>query len=157
ALLTRQLYRGAIHDLGRRVAALRDAPPAPALDAGADWEPLTAEVVALAASFRHAVDTVVKSQGLLSRLRGSGDPAGRERGHSHSSVHPGNSLRSGRLIARLTPAMQWTGATSALLRFLGRGAAELDGRSFLDCVPGDDVPALVAALQDALREGEAHN
>lgn len=164
ALVVRAHYRRRIADLGRRIAAVREAPSQQAREAVAaverhdrDWGPLVTELGALVASYGHALDTLIKSQEVLVRLRGFGGRDDVERGHSHSFVHPSGFLRSGRLIARLTPTLQWLAATPALQRYLGRSHADLAGRPFVESVAAEDVPALITALQDALREGEAHN
>ncbi len=159
--LTRRHDRRLLDDLRRRAAAFRDissprVPGRPA-DAEGGGTPLAGEIEALGLSYRHALDTVVKSQEALARLRGLDARQDGEKGHSHSFIHPGGFLRSGRLIARLTPSLHWLSATTSLQRLLGRGLAELNGRSFLESIPAADVPGVVGAAQEALREGEGHD
>jgi len=93
-----------------------------------------------------------------------GGPLGKadsEAGASHSLIHrrvgdtTGTSARD--MIARLTPQLSWLAATSTLQKWLGCTILELNGRSFLEIVHPDDVPALRVALDKALRTGEGHD
>jgi PAS domain S-box-containing protein len=62
-----------------------------------------------------------------------------------------------RMVARLTPSLQWLGATPQLLRFLGCTGRDLVARSFLEFVNPEDVPALQTVLEEAIQDGEGHN
>lgn len=62
-----------------------------------------------------------------------------------------------RMVARLTPGLQWLGATAPLLRYLGCTGRDLVSRSFLDFVYQEDVPTLQQVLEEAVQDGEGHN
>lgn len=158
-LITERQQKYKLDDLGRMLAAFREAPSPSTLEALslARETRLHLEVAQIAASYRQALDTIVRTQEMLAHWRGGGPVTDAERGHSHSAVHVGGFLRSSRLIARLTPTFHWIGATASLQRLLGRPLPELSGRSFLEFVPEPDVSLLVGSLQDVLREGEGHD
>jgi PAS domain S-box-containing protein len=123
-----------------------------------EWEPLLAEVEELSAAYRKASTEVMRAQEALENLPSVVARARSENGHSHSSIHSGQrSRRSDQMIARIASSLHWMSATPALQRLLGQPLPELSRRSFLEWVHPDDAPLLVDRLQDAVREGEAHN
>ncbi len=106
--------------------------------------------------YRHALDEVVRAQELLEK--GRKDDA--SRGAADDSLGPTRYLGAGarrRMIARLAPNLHWIAATTPLQHFIGKPIVDIVARSFLDVVHPDDAPALQAALQEALKDGEGHD
>ena len=163
-LLVRRHYRQALLNLSQRLACFRSTSSPLALHSfmgmeptGEEWQAVHDEIEALANRYRQALDEIVRMRETVETLRN--DPGGADagKGQSSSLAQQTSFLRSSRLIARLTPNLYWMAATALLQRFLGHSMAELNARSFLECVHDDDVSMVTAALQEALREGEGHN
>src|SRR5262249_12247890 len=86
-----------------------------------------------------------------------------EEGQSHSLVHRRSTGDSGTaggardMIARLTPTLTWLAATPAMQKFLGHTIVELNGRSTLELVHREAMPAAKQAFDRAIRTGEGHS
>ena len=166
-VLTCRRRRRILRELAGRVADFRAAPSGAPLaerlrpEAVGDdpaWGPVLGGVEVLADAYRQALAELVRTQEALEKFRSFAGLADAEKGDSHSFVKGQSAFfRSTRLIARLAPNLHWTSATAALQRFLGRPLAELNARSFLECVHAEDAPALDRPFQEALREGEGHD
>jgi PAS domain S-box-containing protein len=93
-------------------------------------------------------------------LRAPLGPPPTEEGKSYSAIQPAVALPGQlqpRLIARLTPDLNWVSASPALEQFLGTPSAKLVGRPFLLGIATEDVPQLKRAFQEAQDTGEVHN
>jgi PAS domain S-box-containing protein len=150
-------YRRLFRALAERVAAVQKNPSPTALRApppGDGPRELLARLDGLAAAYRHALAAVVAAQQRLDLLQDGAADRG-DGGPLPARYVVGMDRR--RMIARLTPNLHWTAATTPLQQFLGRPIDDLVARPFLDAVHPADAPALRAALQEALKEGEDHD
>ncbi len=166
--LARLRQRRILHDLSGRITNFLAAPSGglpgtrlrpPTVRGDPEWAPVLAGVEALADAYRQALGELVRTQEAMEKFRAFAGLSDAEKGDGHSSFVKGKSaiFRSTRLIARLAPNLHWITATAALQRFLGRPLAELNARSFLECVHAEDGSSLVRPFQEALREGEGHD
>jgi PAS domain S-box-containing protein len=164
----RRETRRLVAELSQHVATLRKHSSLQALQAlSPEWGALYHELDSLGECYRQALDTLAEQTRTIEDLRAGHQQAeatlqlltGRadaEQGRSQFRVSRGdNSSRN--MVARLTPNLHWTVATPALQEFLGYPIAQLNGRSFLDRVPAEDVKQVTEAFQEALELGEAHN
>ncbi|MGL4549939.1 MAG: sensor histidine kinase, partial [Gemmataceae bacterium] len=125
---------------------------------GSVLAPLGVYLDALFASYNKALSNVVALQERLDSLYGTPMHEGENLVHKPvSATHIVIGSSRHRLVARLAPNLNFTAATQPLCRFLRRTNAELMACSVLDVIHPDDAAALRQALNEALRDGEAHN
>jgi PAS domain S-box-containing protein len=160
--LTREHYRRTLRGLSDHVRSLRDnANPRTIVALDPDLDLLYAHLEAFATSYRHALAEVVDRNEELERAEMMLNRTDSVRGQVHSFIISKKAAlatnATGNMIARLTPNHFWVGATPTMQQFLGRPLSALNGRSFMEVVHPDDVPALTRVFRDALEVGEAHN
>jgi chemotaxis family two-component system sensor kinase Cph1 len=158
-LWVRNWYVRLIKRLGERVLVLRENPAPNALhdlEEGPDRRllgPILDQLRLLSANYRRALAEVIRLEEALDEgpspsPRGTSPPAP-TRYIMGSSRH--------RMVARLTPNLQWATATAPLQEFLGLSYADLVGRPFLVHVHPDDAGEVTHALGASLKDGEGHN
>jgi PAS domain S-box-containing protein len=120
--------------------------------------PLTEHLEGLAAAYRKALSNVVELQEQLDALVGTplhGRDRLSRRPVSATHIVVGSSRH--RMVARLAPNLNFTAATQPLCRVLRRSNTELMACSILDVFHAVDAETIRQAVQEALRDGEAHN
>jgi chemotaxis family two-component system sensor kinase Cph1 len=159
-LWVRNRYARLIGLLGQRVLVLRENPAPNALhelEEGPDrrlFSPVVHQLGLLSANYRQALAEVVRleealDQGPSPSPHGGSPPPRPTRYIMGSSRH--------RMVARLTPNLQWAAATAPLQEYLGLSHADLVGRPFLAHVHPDDAGEVTHALGASLKDGEGHN
>jgi PAS domain S-box-containing protein len=125
---------------------------------GGPLAPLTELLDGLAAAYRKALANVVRLQERLDAHSGTPMHEGENLSRRPvSATHIVVSSSRHRMVARLAPNLNFTAATQPLCRFLRRSNTELMACSILDVVHPEDAETIRQALQEALRDGEAHN
>jgi PAS domain S-box-containing protein len=158
----RDRRRRLLAQVERYLAGLREAPGpnAGVLRGGlseADLDAVRLAADALAGCYRKALGDVVTVREKLDQLRAIlGQPDGNSQAVAVTPTHLVVSSRH-RLVARLAPNLNVMAATPPLRQFVGRTPQELLARSFLDVVHPQDVAVVRRALEESLRDGEAHN
>jgi PAS domain S-box-containing protein len=142
--------------LQKRLSKLSEDPLAADRPLPPDLELLAGPLEELAGRLRQALSERQHAETALQSLVGKADS---EEGESYSLVHRNvNETSLTRdLICRLSPDLCWLAATPALQRFLGYRIVEINTRPFFDLVLAEDVPALKAQLDAAMKKGEGHN
>ncbi|MBL8800306.1 MAG: PAS domain S-box protein [Planctomycetia bacterium] len=172
ALAVRQVGKARLRDLGERLSRMQRDPTA--LDVHSlpgSIRTLGHQIDEFAAFQRETVERQKRTIEILQKeqqlaeitLQSMMGRADSEEGQSHSLVQrraAGDSALGGparEMIGRLTPTFGWLAATPALQKFLGCTIVELNNRSIFDLVHREDEPAVRAAFEKALRQGEAHS
>jgi PAS domain S-box-containing protein len=165
----RRRYRDGLRQIRAHVAALRQNPAPHALHGiggpePGELDPVLGELTALAGSYRQALADLVATRASLEELQaihgtppGAGTPAAAGRNPRAVATHYVVGSSRHRMVARLAPNLHWMAATLPLQEFLGCTGRDLIARPILDVVHPDDAPSLRQTLQEALKDGEAHN
>jgi PAS domain S-box-containing protein len=172
-LAVRSAWKRWVVDFCERLSAMARDPVALGMGkVPGEMRILAEEIEQFANQQREAVDRQKKTVEILQKeqqmaeitLQSLLGKADSEEGQSHSLIHRrsvgdsavgGSALRD--MIARLTPNLTWLAATPAMQKFLGFTIAELNGRSILELIHRDDVPAVKEAFERALKSGEGHS
>jgi chemotaxis family two-component system sensor kinase Cph1 len=163
---TRRRYRRWLRRLRERMVALRQNPSPHALrgldgPAAGELDSVLAELETLAGSYRNALADLVQARASLEELQAAhglppgAAPAGRNPRAVATHYVVGSSRH--RMVARLAPNLHWMAATTPLQEFLGCKVRDLIARPFLEVVHPEDAAFLSQTLQEALKDGEAHN
>ncbi len=150
-----------------RLTALRKSPGQQALhdlERAGQSHALLAELAALACAYRNSLEDLVQTRNRLEELRAAqgldaaqsgvlGEGGNRPSLATHYIV----SSSRHRMVARLAPNLHWVAATLPLQQLLGLHIRDLIARPFLDVVHPADAPQLAQTLNEAVRDGEAHN
>jgi len=157
---THYLSRRLLARLAERIGALRENPALHGLQELDRLLPRHPELIPVheqmerwMVSYRRALAEVVQTRQMLENA-----PAGSRRDDDNlDRPTPAAASSRQRMVARLAPNLHWMAATPPLLQFLDCTLNDLVARSFLDLAHADDVAELGRTLQEALRDGEAHN
>ena len=162
---SRRTYRLLVARLAEHISNLGQNPAPYALHAldrlvspHPELTPVREPLKTLTACYRRALTELVQEREALASLRGQRNgEENAERPAPPTSMHYVIASSRQRMVARLTPNLHWMAATPPLLQFLDCTIADLVARSFLDVVHPGDVAGLEHTMQEALRDGEAHN
>jgi PAS domain S-box-containing protein len=162
----RRAYRHLMTRLAEHLSALGQNPAPYSLHAldrlvapHPELTPIHEPIKTLTACYRRALTELVQGRETLEKLRGEqrSGVENTERPTSPASTHYVIGSSRQRMVARLASNLHWMAATPPLLQFLDRTIGDLVARPFLDIVHPEDVSGLERILQEALRDGEAHN